>query len=764
MNHSQTYKPGRASPGFAKAQRGMATLLIILLVGVALVSISLGVMYSIRSSQERQIASHAQVNAQAGAWAAAEAMREYIKTLDAAALAGLLNQKLTLSGYGGVAPTAEVTGINGPITVDGKTAYRVNVKIESVATAARASSVLELVYQTFPATGGVTTPNTSVINYHGDLNLTGGIDILKDAGDTSPYEINVIGNVTIGGTAITGLDVIRSTASVSISGASSFIRAVYANGDVSVSSATLPQTIQATRHICLNNANRAAYPAGESRDSVDMRANGSIILSDEGGGHNNVFALAGRGGYSYIAEATTTTTAATALCNNPVSDAFGAYGSGAVNPTADSTAGGVKLAQWGARASVVRSGIDILIQGTSVVGELHAERDIRFLNNGDTLERFARYGGQLYAADYVYNNLNLFGPNNSTGKDQKQQNYNFALEPARRVDLQTETFDVNDLKDGANYIFSIDASGHKRVVVRQVRNSGGVALDYEGADLKGYYLLTMDWLCTTPTAAIPNAAHGEPDPSVCPIRIGRGSGNGNNTTLISYNNGKWDLSGDKRASLATGVAFFEGNLNVGVGSFFNTFLATGDITTSGATMAFAPNYAGYNGTQTGTVYAGVYRDPGHPEQGFELSQGICVNSLVPNLIPQQFCGADFDYNVRIMDTKIGNYAFMAGTCAGVVDCTKNNYQGGNVITGALANIHGTVKAGNVFKSGGNSTVHGFVAALGQGQTSGHQMGAKTTVDLRNLPTGYDPTGGPSTPGTVIPGTLAEVGILWSRYL
>lgn len=76
----------RGLPSAPSQQRGMATILIIMLMGLALTVTALGVMYSVRTSQEQQVTVHAATHSQAGVWTAAEAVGLYLKELDKTAL------------------------------------------------------------------------------------------------------------------------------------------------------------------------------------------------------------------------------------------------------------------------------------------------------------------------------------------------------------------------------------------------------------------------------------------------------------------------------------------------------------------------------------------------------------------------------------------------------------------------------------------------------------------------------------------------------
>lgn len=66
-----------------KQQRGLATILIIVLAGLAITATSLGMMYAVRGAQETQISNHALVPAESKAWSGVEIMRLYLATLTA---------------------------------------------------------------------------------------------------------------------------------------------------------------------------------------------------------------------------------------------------------------------------------------------------------------------------------------------------------------------------------------------------------------------------------------------------------------------------------------------------------------------------------------------------------------------------------------------------------------------------------------------------------------------------------------------------------
>ena len=61
------------------SQQGFATILIVLLVGLAVAASALGTAYYINTSQRTLVASHALTNAQSGAWTGVEVFRKYLQ-------------------------------------------------------------------------------------------------------------------------------------------------------------------------------------------------------------------------------------------------------------------------------------------------------------------------------------------------------------------------------------------------------------------------------------------------------------------------------------------------------------------------------------------------------------------------------------------------------------------------------------------------------------------------------------------------------------
>lgn len=681
-------------------QRGIASLLILLMIGLSLTAAIIGSVYHIRVTQEQSISVHAQTQAQARAWSAAEVARQYFEILrqdatewqtfyDALNSALSTGTPLTLNlGMDDV--VAKITHAQN-ITTKASEGEVPHITVQITATAAdgsraMSSSTLELMYAGIEPTSGESVPNLGAINFFGGLKLTGGIDVFKDPGDTSAYEINVIGDVDITSTSITGVDIIRSTGSIKFQGSGSWFAEMYANCDISLTSSGSASIIQATNNICIHNT--SSLPPG--RKEPDILANGSIDI--KGGVFNELLALAGKGGHQSCA------TGAPTLCTSSVNGVL-------MGPTPTVT--------------TVKSKGDFESTSSATVRQLMVEGNIS-VTDGFKNTQLTRYGGELLAKS------NSFIP---VDQREKIAGYNIDISPARPVNIRTETFDVNQLRAIANYIFYIDDRGNKRVSVKNIK-------DIANGD---YYLFNnnsyppfKDYVCTSAT----------PNPSTeCLFKIGQGWSDSN--TLIDYDTSKkeWQLAG---ISMAPGVAFFDGNLLISSGTYYNTFLATGNVKTAGSLSIFAPNFVGFDGKQV--------------KKNHDVL-GICDNKKFPKVIPTQLCrNNEYLYDAI---NGIGNYAVMAGSCT---DTSCNHYYGGDILTGASTNIHGAVKAGNLFISSGDTTVHGYITALAQREIIAHTMGAKTTIDLRDLPEGYDPKAGSTSPGGGQAGASGSMDIRWSRYL
>ncbi len=298
------------------------------------------------------------------------------------------------------------------------------------------------------------------------------------------------------------------------------------------------------------------------------------------------------------------------------------------------------------------------------------------------------------------------------------------LTPLSPIAVKRIKIDANDHKLSANYVF--ENVGNKiRVTVNGVNGitDGAYYLGRYGyQNNRGY----NDFLCTA-TDASGNCTTPATPTGVRTLCEGQSTSNG----CITYSSGTWTVSGK---SLAPGVLWFDGNLTMSNGRYYNTIVATGNITTSGDHKLWSLNYAGYkivcnneypSGYQT-TDFAGLY--------------------------PTAFCDKT---SGRLKSNALGNIAYLAGLYTG------SSFSGGVISLGASSEVFGSIMAGDTFLTSGSSTVHGYIVAAGQGLFGNNGWGGSTTVDLSNTPDTYIPGTVPGPPGT---GASTPTTVKWARNL
>ena len=246
-------------------QRGMATLLLVLLVGISIMLITAGFARSLSSKKEASVAAHAQTNAQLMGWTGVSAFREYILAQgrnDPADVIALNGQTITLRNDANqkeiLAKNIRVQGCNA-----GNTLCKVTADISSNHKTAQAATTIQAVYNldigntgTVPEkvvlsfTGNTTMASTTirtevpnsdvVINADGNMSLLAGLRLEN----VRELEINAKGDVIINcGTMKCGSTIINvnATGRVDLSDGGNY-GIVRAGGAVSISTALPKET------------------------------------------------------------------------------------------------------------------------------------------------------------------------------------------------------------------------------------------------------------------------------------------------------------------------------------------------------------------------------------------------------------------------------------------------------------------------------------------------------------------------------------------
>jgi hypothetical protein len=496
-------------------------------------------------------------------------------------------------------------------------------------------------------------------------------------------DAEVKGNVTLGGAS--SITTVLANGNVVLAGGSAQIGTINTKGDISVSggSARITGTAATEGHIDWTS----------SASASTLNANGNIAYSAS----NNNTALNARGNVS--------------LSGNGHVQTLNALGHTTLNSS------------WGKG-----------VAGTMRVGGNLTYNEVQLINDGEVRGTLSRE------------------PNTASWAVKQNVTRNTSLVvdvPVVSVPVVNPVFkpsvsvDVFLLKDTANFVFEIEAgTGHRRVTVRNTH--GIVDGTYYLGDYDRNHKIpelargNKDYLCTELSNSGKCTQPALPYRTLCQ---GFSESNG----CFSYNarTTQWTLNGQ---SMAPGVAWFDGDLSVSNGIYINTFLATGNIETSGSLKIFSPNYAGYTPVCTDSRSASPY--------------GITVDYRLSGLKPSDLCSSDGTY----APNAIGNTALMAGgvNASGV-------YVGGDISLGASNAIYGNVIAGNILDTTGNTTVVGSVQVANLRSTAGTTTWrGSTTIDLTNIPSTFTPgvlpcMGGTCTTGGNATGS-AGTRIRWSRYL
>lgn len=226
-------------------QRGIASLIVVLLVGLEVLALSAATLYNVHGTQERQIAAHAQVNSQVAAWTAVENTRLYLSSLDQAGINALAAGALA-TGNANVA--IEITNVTNAPTPNTK---RVTALVTATATAGEAASRVQVVYDVSAGAAPSTTTLTGSM-LKGTTTIAGGMDFTGATG--AGLDFFVEGNLDFGGTGIEGGGLRKLVVTGNLT-AGSAIKAetVVTNGTVSLTGGAGIKYIYAMKDVTLES-------------------------------------------------------------------------------------------------------------------------------------------------------------------------------------------------------------------------------------------------------------------------------------------------------------------------------------------------------------------------------------------------------------------------------------------------------------------------------------------------------------------------------
>ncbi|MDD2808175.1 hypothetical protein [Rhodoferax sp.] len=708
------------------SQQGVVAVIMVSLLGIGALGMTASGLMSLKSAQPQQLMINTATQANRRAIEGAQIVQSYLNGLDASALTSLSTGNLNIVGATGITATV----VSNTLMPNGRYRITVNITGRSVQTA----SVFQVVYEITPggSGGGGGTQQvvvTGTVNINSSLNLTGNITVLGNAN----ANLMVTGNVDMQG-SVSGVNILCATGNMNISSAISVNR-VCSRGSVTLGgAANIANDISAMGDIFLSggaasaasvNTNSNVTISGGSATTSVVNAKGNVTVSGGSARVTSVLNSEGNVNWTSSRAANTINANGTVAYTAPNSSTI-------INSGSNVTLSGNGTVQTlNALGNVTLSGTNA---GTGVFGNLRAQGNLTFgnkptISNGQVKGTLSRTPA---ANQNVARNTSLIVAYTPVSL----ATLNPSIESAALVDVYL-------LKDAANYVFEVDASGKRKVTVRNV---SGIT---DGSYFLGNYAYKWDvvslargnndYLCTEVNSSGTCTLPIEPYRTICQ---GYSASNG----CFAYNSSTqtWTISGQ---SMAPGTAWFSGSLVVSNGTYINTFLSTGAISTSGSLKVFSPNYAGYTPVCTDSRGTSPY--------------SISLDYRLSGLYPTDLCVSG-----TYVPSALGNTALMAGGYSSL-----GTYSGGDISVGSSNAIYGNVVAGGLLGTSGNTTIVGAVQVANLANSSGTgttNWGGRTTIDLSNLPTTFTPgvipcmtTGGCGGGGGS--GT-STARVRWSRFL
>ena len=628
-------------------QRGIATVLILLLVGLSLSAAVFGTAHYIRSQQQQDVAAHAQTQAQMKAWTGAELVRQYLQQLqDSGQLAALyaktpLPFDLTLSGDG------VTSAVLARITATDSTAKTVTARITGVTapdSSAEARAVVEVVYAVGAGSGTAPsqcgTPIRSSTVLRGDVSITGGTTSFTSGENYTDVAID--GSLTIQSASeaiISGC----TKGDITLSGGGIDANATLSSQNGTIRINSMAQPTNATlwaRAISIGNTGSANYNALKAGAyQANVKTTGDVIVGTAYAGGRLLSATAGPsvpwrtgtvvpwstgnllvtlsdGGEYLVDMARVAIDSATGTVSNARAAAQKVNASGSAElpdsftlHATDVAGGGIDLhtlsvqeETWGYHIAMkgfggtynkvwpaghfetINPNITDLLGG----GDLWAKEAGGYPGNCYSCPAFGT-GGPIAGRFYYGSGKTLL---NSHPKVQSSvAGTSPGLPGAPFCDTRTDTFDAAAFRSSANYIFDFDANGKPRLTIQHMKASDGTSIARAGIDLTA-----VDPDGTAPGAMVLRRINGV-DFLGCD---NQSPNNQYSDALACLRNATpangWRLNGITK--FPPGIALFIGPVTIdGVassqGTLYNTILSTGGVTLTGSGHGplVAPNFA-----------------------------------------------------------------------------------------------------------------------------------------------------------------------------
>ncbi|GGP21082.1 hypothetical protein [Silvimonas iriomotensis] len=719
-------------PFLPSRQRGLAAILLVMLVGLSLTVTVLGTMHYVRAEQDSALTTHAVTTAQMKAWDGVEAFRQYLNALGQTQAAALPTSApgnvVSISG-GSVA-----SGISGVVTAvnTGAASCSSGTQVtasftgnNAAASDIKAAATVEAVYCVTTSGSGTTTPPGNVSGgmvIYGNLNTSGNI---KFAGDASA-NMTVVGNLTDSGT-LDGVNNLYTTGSVNLSSTGT-VQNILAQGDVTIGNSASFQSVSSQGNVTITN----------NATITTINANGSVTFRNS----STVGTVNALAGATANGQPSTTT-----------------VGSGGVT-----TAGAQTITNVNTNGTLNLN--NATVKNLAAAGSLNFQDNYSAVKAGTVGTGFLPTGktGTTNSSNVTF--LQGFMPT-----------YAANTVPVPGVTVPPPpTIDAWANRNLANYAFDVDSNNFIRVNIADVNgvsvNSGAAATtSVSGTAIPAgaWYVLgsgaNQDMLCPTSTYSAGS----------CTIRVCYSGSQYNScfgTPSVSGAVPTWSVNGvGSSEPLPPGIVWFNGNVNLGLGTWFNTVMATGNITTSANNVTYAPNYVGYGNVANPNPNAKIgtagicVNNPfnsatamtsNYPSQNL-YPTNLCPTPPAPNCVPSagnNYCGYKGAAN------PMANIALYAG---GYMP-PGTTFSGGTVTLGASTTIFGNVISADTVSFGGSTYVAGYVNAFQQSQSNASSFAASTTIDLTNYPPTFNPCVAQAGCNSGSGGAgVTTTTVMWTRY-
>ena len=442
-------------------QRGVASIIFILLVSLAITATSTGVIQTLRKNQEVSIATNAITHAETGTWAAAEAFRIYLESINQLSLVALGGDlPITMEARYGSLAAENIT-----VQDMGNQVHRVSATITNAHAAARSTSALDIVYEV-DLNGGAAEVQPPSARFNDSLQINGGIELTNN-GD--PVDLVVIGDVVLGGVSVNPINQISATGRVELN-SSVTVNKIFAEDEVVLNSSTVN---------IVQSLGKVTTTGGTSVEEI--WSNDDVLIKSSGRFEKihslkNIEIDSGGAGQGLLNAAENIN-----LKNSGGVDSVEAIGDVSIN--------------WGFTVDSVITEGDITCPGTSWT-------NTSLLSANGTVTNCPGSDGATRTVEQ--------GANNSVA----------TMAPITARNFSAETIDVWELKDAANYFVWYDSTSNRIKVkvngIEQMTDGATLTLgDYSSnGSIPPYYdylceSVNSSGVCTAPTVPSAPLCFGE---------------------------------------------------------------------------------------------------------------------------------------------------------------------------------------------------------------------------------------------------------------